>query len=848
MAKKKKSKSAKGDRRLGSAASDAGQTKRPEEKGATFVSNPFVLHTFFIVIFIIVGFGLYSNTFNSPFVLDDTRIILENPTIRLTELSAESIKNGAIGYSANRPVSTLTFALNYYFNRYDSSGYHLVNIIFHILNAIILFFFLKLTFKIAHQRKISGSDFGPMARLWISFFAALLWLVHPVQIQSVTYIVQRMNSMGATFFMLALLCYARGRVVHLSIRPATAEQDGGARPYLWYAAGAASGLLALGSKESTAILPFFICLYEWYFFQDLSKKWLKSFLKYLVACIILFLLVAFVFLGSDPLAKFSALHDFSNAEFTWTQRVLTQARVVIHYISILFLPHPARLNFDYDFPLSYSLINPVTTLLSILVIVGLIAASFYLAKKERLISICILWFLGNLAIESSVIPLAIIFEHRTYLPSMLLFLIPITLGYRYLKPGALKIGLIAACVVILAVWTYQRNSLWENRVTLWTDVVQKSPDKARPHFNLGTALSEQQKDAEAIPHYQRALEINPRMAQPHINLGQIMEKQNRLKEAAAHYRAALENKPDFPDAYNNLGAILAKQGQTEKAIQFYQKALAIRPHFAAAHFGLANAFARKSDIEQAIRHYYLALQFKPEYAEAHINLGSIFLNSGENEKAIKHYFAALQIDPKQVQAYNNLGIALMQEGRIEAAISQFQKALQLKPDFTMAENNLRRALAIQKEIETEISRLQDILVNNPDNAEVHFQLGNLYFRKGDRGRAIQQYKKALQLDPKYLPALNNLALATAANREYYKALTVFLDMLNYIPDDADTHYNIACMYSRLNRVDEAVEWLKKALDKGYVNWESIKKDGDLDNIRGTVAYKNLIKHYEIERK
>ena len=166
----------------------------------------------------------------------------------------------------------------------------------------------------------------------------------------------------------------------------------------------------------------------------------------------------------------------------------------------------------------------------------------------------------------------------------------------------------------------------------------------------------------------------------------------------------------------------------------------------------------------------------------------------------------------------------------------------------MAENNLRRALTIQKEIETEISRLQDILVNNPDNVEVHFQLGNLYFRKGDRGRAMQQYKKALQLDPKYLPALNNLALATAANREYYKALTVFLDLLNYIPDDADTHYNIACMYSRLNRVEESVEWLKKALDKGYTNWESIKKDGDLDNIRGSIAYKNLIKHFESEGK
>ncbi len=203
--------------------------------------------------------------------------------------------------------------------------------------------------------------------------------------------------------------------------------------------------------------------------------------------------------------------------------------------------------------------------------------------------------------------------------------------------------------------------------------------------------------------------------------------------------------------------------------------------------------------------------------------------------------AALQIDPNLVEVYNNIGIALMQEGKIKTAIRQFQKALQLKPDFKMAENNLKRAVAIQKKLETEISRLQALLKENPENVELHFQLGNLYFRKGDRQQAMQQYKKALQLNPKFLPALNNLALVTAANKEYYKALTVFLDILNYAPDDAETHYNIACMYSRLNRVDESMMWLRKAIDKGYANWDSIKTDADLHNVRDSKAYQEFIK-------
>ncbi len=135
------------------------------------------------------------------------------------------------------------------------------------------------------------------------------------------------------------------------------------------------------------------------------------------------------------------LNDFSKNEFTIAQRALTQLRVVIYYISLLFYPHPSRLNLDYDFPLSYSLINPITTLPSLVLILGLVALGLYLAKKQRLISFCIFWFLGNLVVESSVIPLAIIFEHRLYMPSMLVGLVAVHCVYRHLKPQWLTVGI-----------------------------------------------------------------------------------------------------------------------------------------------------------------------------------------------------------------------------------------------------------------------------------------------------------------------------------------------------------------------------------------------------------------------
>ena len=253
-----------------------------------------------------------------------------------------------------------------------------------------------------------------------------------------------------------------------------------------------------------------------------------------------------------------------------------------------------------------------------------------------------------------------------------------------------------------------------------------------------------------------------------------------------------------------------------------------------------STLAAHGQIMQAIDALSKALQLNPDSARVHSNLGSLFIKQGNLEKALYHNKEALRLDPQLVEAHNNMGIVLMREGKLEAAISQFREALQIDPNFKPAANSLRSALAIQRELESEVSKLSKLLQDNPESAELHFQLGNLFFRQGDRRQAIQQYKKALELDPEFLPALNNLALVTAANKEYDRALALFLDILNSRPNDAETHFNIACMYSQLNRVDESLAYLKKAIDKGYTNWQRIKRDSDLDNIRGSSAYKELI--------
>jgi len=617
--------------------------------------------------FVILGLLVYSNTLDVPFHFDDEANIEQNPHIRVTEFSVSNLVNaGAKSLASNRPIANISFALNYYFHGYRVTGYHVVNIIIHVLTGIFLYLFTKTTLCISWRKqaqflnsfrqnnggssarqKDGGSSTIPrfLNPSMISFFAALLWLVHPIQTQSVTYIVQRMNSMAAMFYVLSFLFYVKGRLVEKN-----------QRRWPWFAGCALAGILAIGSKEIAATLPFFILLYEWYFFQDLSKAWLKRHLPYIVGTLILFGLLGFLYLGTNPLH--AILSGYRHRDFTLAQRVLTEFRVVIHYIGLLVYPHPSRLNLDYDFPLSHSLTEPITTLLSIGAVIGLIALAIWVARKERLISFCILWFFGNLAMESSVIGLEIVYEHRVYLPSMFFFLPVLVVACRRIRRDW-AVAVVLGCVIsLLSLWTYERNSIWKEPTALWKDCVEKSAGKARPHNNLGLALYGQGRLDEAVAQYLQALRINPRYPQAHNNLGAALAAKGAFDDAISYYCQALRIRPNDPETHNNWGAALHRQGKLEEAIVHYSEALRIKPSFAEGHNNLGLVLAEQGRLGEAIAHFSKALRFEPAYAEAYNNLGTALHRQGRLDEAIAHYSAALRIDPDHVEARRNLGIAM----------------------------------------------------------------------------------------------------------------------------------------------------------------------------------------------
>ncbi|MGB5746979.1 MAG: tetratricopeptide repeat protein [Desulfobacterales bacterium] len=577
----------------------------PKKQSGKDILN-FTLKTSLAGITVLLVFLIYSNTLEGPFLLDDGSNIKNNPAIRLTQLSWTGIENAASNSPlSNRPLAYISFALNYYFHSYRTVGFRLVNILIHMSAGVFLFLFIKTTLGLPALESRFGNS------RWLPYIAVLIWLVHPLHVQSVTYIVQRMNSMASMFYILSMLCYARAR---LTQSPTI--------KWLLAAACLMSGILALGTKETAATLPCFILLYEWFFLQDLSREWLRRQLPVLIGVFILLIGVSLIYLDGHPFARILSRYELRN--FTLTQRVFTEFRVVILYLSLLIYPHPNRLNLDYDFPLSHSLIDPLTTLLALVAIIGLLAWSFWLARKDRLISFCLLWYFGNLVIESSIIGLEIVFEHRTYLPSMMIILMAAILTDRYLRFNVLKIVTICAVTLVFSAWTYERNTIWSNAVSLWSDVVKKSPHKARPHNNLGNALKRQGKIEEAIAHFNKALQINP----------------------------------GYAKAHNNLGTALASQGKTEEALKHFGIALYINPGYAAAHSNIGVALAGQDEFEKAIVHFRAALRRKPDYAKVHSNLGAALVRQGQLQEALEHFHTALRLKPDDVQTYNNLQICL----------------------------------------------------------------------------------------------------------------------------------------------------------------------------------------------
>ncbi|MDP8265744.1 MAG: tetratricopeptide repeat protein [Candidatus Aceula meridiana] len=622
------------------------------------------------LLFFLVGLLIYANSFHAGFQLDDYKIIVENSVIPHAHDPIFIWK-----FDPSRFLPHYSFALNYAWGEFDVFSYHVVNVVFHILNTLLVFIFLKSFFS----RFLKDSSLTDQAKEIIIFFSSLLFLVHPLQTSAVTYIVQRSTLMVTFFYLLGLISYLFFR-------------EGGQKR--WYIASLVCVFFGALSKPNIITFPLILFALEFYFLSQSPKE-----KKGRWRTILPFLLIAFLTWPFLLIWKNGQFNLFQMMEVTRQSHLIsrytyfsTQMNVIVKYLSLILFP--VNQNLDYDFPLSGGLLT-IPTFFSFLAVIGLIYFTFRIYSKNKLASFGLLWFFITLAPESSFYPLSdVIFEHRLYLPLVGMSIFLVSFLAPFLKNRKVLILILSVFIIFFSILTVRRNAIWANQQELISDTIAKSPNKPRPLNNLADFYLREGNAAMAEEIIRKTVRLNEEIPRYHYNLGVVLQKQGRTDEAKKEYYKAVMLDEGYaePVYYYNLGQIYQEQGDLERAEMLYQGALSI----------------------------------EPRYADVYANLGNLYTSQEKLSKAVATYNQALKHNPYHVNARNGLATVYCMEKKYDQSIKEFEHILRIDPEFNVARNNLGKVYVWKKDFKRAEEIFKDALKHHSQDIETLGNLANLY--------------------------------------------------------------------------------------------------------------------------
>lgn len=664
------------------------------------------IFSFLLIAF--AAFIVYSNSFDCQFHFDDENSITGNHQIR--DLSSFY----KIDYWLNlyRPLSLFSFALNYHLSGLDVFGYHLVNLLIHIITGFFVFLLIKLILNFNNYENYKIDKH----KNWFALLSALIFVVHPIQTQAIIYIVQRMTSMAAMFYIISVYLYALGRIKHI--------QNGRIfKAIPFYSSALVFGVFGVMTKQSAATFPFAFLLFEFCFIRSKENKIFKKYILLSLSALILIYAV-FLFLNGEILAY--ALHG---AEMSSMDYLINQIVVIVKYLQLVLLPvnqcaDYGNISNGFPFIRTFWRFDVVGCFL---LLIGLFTSAVYLFKKNRAFSFGIFWFFLTLSVESSIIPIADpMFEHRMYLPMVgmvVLFMNSVFMIGLKLKTSRLY-SFIALIILILGILSYSRNEIWKNDLTLWTDVIEKAPNNARAWYNLGVFAKNLKRNEEAIKYFDRAIVIRPEYCSALLNKGVVLASLGKQEEAIKCYDKVIEIEPNDYQTWNNKGSVLENMGNYKEAILSYDKAIEIKPDYDLLWYNKGVALSKLLKHEEAIISYDKAIEINPGFDLAWYNKGDLLSILGKYKEAVKCYNKAIEINPDAYEAWNNKGTVLEKLGKYEEAIISYDKAIGIKLDFILAWYNKGTVLEKLEKYE----------------------------------EAILHYNKALQIQPNFAAALKNKLL------------------------------------------------------------------------------------------
>ena len=645
-------------------------------------------------VLIVATVAAYHNCFSVPFLYDDIPAIVRNTTIRELSPLSTVFSPPADTTTSGRPLLNLSLALNYALSGTHVGSYHVINLLIHALSGLTLFGIVRRTLgsKPLHAHFAAAS-------LPLALCVAALWTLHPLQTESVTYIVQRAESLMGLLYLLTLYCFMRA--------------TGNYSRRTWLGASFLFCLLGMASKEVMVSAPLMVLLYDRTFIAgSFREAWQRRRLFYLSLVATWVVLGYLVFITGTR----SGSAGFGAGISAWTY-LLTQARAIVLYLQLSFWPSP--LVFDYGIVTTKNLQE---VLPHALLIVALGIATIIGLRRWAALGFLGFWFFAILAPSSSIVPVVTetIAEHRMYLPLAAVMTLAVLAAYARLGKRVLPVFLVIA--IVFGGLTVVRNRAYASELALWTDTVEKRPENPRAHNQLGNILVAAGREDEAFAHFQEALRLKPTDADGHYNVATAFLRRRQPDDALAHFQEALRLNPKHADSHTNYGLVLMQMGRPQDAIAPLEESLRLRPGNDATHNNLGIALAQTGRIEAALEHFATAAKIRPSFAEAQ----------------------------------NNWGNALRQTGRLDEALLRFQHALALAPDYAEAHNNLALTFDALERWTDAASHYEQVLRLEPTYADGHYNLANVLLRLARREQALAHLEETVRLQPDHVAAAQRL--------------------------------------------------------------------------------------------
>ncbi len=631
-----------------------------------------------LAIILLISFVIYLPVFNNKLLAwDDDLYIKSNPlvySINLKDIFSQYVMGNY------HPLTILTFAIEYQFFGLNETGYHVINLLLHLLNVFLVFYVINL---LANKPTVA-------------LVASLLFGIHPLHVESVAWAAELKDLLYTFFFLASYILY---------LKYLTLQQK------KLYVFSLLLFCLSLLSKAMAASLPVVLILTDYFKGRNINGKvWLEK---------LPFILLSIAFgIVAVWAQKSSGATEVVN--FDLLQRIVFACYGFIMYIVQLFFP--LHLSAYYPYPIKSTESMPAHYYLYPILFAGLIIAVFYSLRFTKKFFFGIVFFAITIFLVLQLLPVggAIIADRYSYIPSIGIFFLAgegfdLLLNKKFRVPAFI---LLAIITIFFSIRTYTRCNIWNNDLTLWDDVISKyqtvpiaynnrgliylnqgkndtalmdfnkaielKPDYAKAYNNRGALYMNENKNDEALKNFDKAIEFMPSFEGFHISRGNALKNKNRSDEAFMEYDKALSLRADFAEAFYSRGILFMNQGKNSQAIEEYSKAIGLNPNYIEAYLNRGNSFRENKQFDDALKDYEKVIKLDPGFSLAYFNRGTLFMNRTMNELAQKDFDKAIELNPGYVQAFHNKGNIFYNEKKYEEAISNYSRAIKIKPDYAVS--------------------------------------------------------------------------------------------------------------------------------------------------------------------